>query len=293
MELRQLHYFRVIAEEQHFGRASQRLRIAQPALSRQVRLLEAELGVALFERLPRGVRLTSAGAILAQHCGALAAQIDQMVTQTRAAAAGSLGLLRLGFIEVAAWQGAVPATIRAFREAFPGVDLKLSALTSQAQRDALEAGELDAGFFYNPPPDERLVSHLIARHTILLALPADSPLAADGILAVEDLHGQDFVGFRREASPRLHDDLSAALARKGFEPRIVAESSSEADMLALVTTGSGIAFVNSCQQWRQPPGIRFATVGDLDVGLDLALVARRDNSSPALRHFLALTAARQ
>lgn len=288
MELRQLHYFRAIAEEEHFGRASTRLHIAQPALSRQVRLLEEELGVSLFERLPRGVRLTAAGRVLLRRCQRLSAEIDDIVAETRAAAAGSVGLLRLGFIEVSAWQGIVPETIRAFRTEFPKVELALSAMPTLAQLVALKDKRIDLGYLYNPPDDPDLASLPLLRHEVVLAVPSHAPYALARELPLEALRGENFIGFRRQVSIRYFDDLAAAFKARGFEPKIVAEMESEPDMLALVNAGAGLAFVNSCQRWRQPAGIRFVRVPELDVGLELALVSRRDNATPALAHFIAL-----
>ncbi|MGV8937741.1 MAG: LysR family transcriptional regulator [Allorhizobium sp.] len=290
MELRQLHYFRVIAEEEHFGRASARLRIVQPALSRQIKLLEAELDVALFERLPRGVRLTAAGHVLLDHCRLVAAQLDRAVTETRAAATGATGVLRLGFIEVAAWDGIVPQTIRRFRDAFPDVQLALSAMASPEQIDAIRDRRIDAGILYNPPGDADLLVRPLIRHAVMLAVASGTPLGQRKTVALADLHDQAFIGFRRAASPRYHDTLFSAMRAAGFEPKMAAEMASEADMLALVNTGAGVAFVNGCQRWRPPHGVTFLTVCDLEVDLELALVCRRDNGAAVLARFVAMIA---
>jgi DNA-binding transcriptional LysR family regulator len=288
MDLRQLLYFRAVAEEEHFGRASERLHIAQPALSRQVRLLEGELGVALFDRLPRGVRLTAAGHTLLRHSRLIAAASDRAIAETRAAAAGHIGSLRIGFIEVAAWQGVVPDCIRRYRTGFPNVDLALSAMSSTAQVAALYDGQLDGGFLYNPPDDPRFERHPVARHPVILAVSSESELARRQEVDLDELRDMNFIGFRRDASPRFFDDLAAALALRDFVPTTIAEMGAEADMLALVHTGLGIAFINSCQRWRPPLGITFVTVRDLDVALDLAFVFPKDQVSPPLAHFAAM-----
>jgi len=288
MELRQLHYFIAIADEEHFGRASMRLRIAQPALSRQIRLLEAELGIDLFERLPRGVRLTAAGRVFQDQCRQTLAHLSRGVAAAKAAAAGQLGVLRLGFIEVAAWKGLVPEAIRRFRAGFPGVDLTLSAMASGDQIAAVHDGRLDAGILYNAAPDPDLSALALTRHSVLVAVPEASDLAARADLGFDDLRDRVFVGFHRAASPRFHDDLATACAIAGFAPRYIAEMSGEADMLALVNAGVGLAFVNSCQRWRPPQAIRFLPVRDLEVNLELSLVWRSDNRSPALARFAAI-----
>ncbi|GHC28992.1 MULTISPECIES: LysR family transcriptional regulator [Gemmobacter] len=291
MELRQLHYFIAIAETEHFGRASTSLRIAQPALSRQMQLLEAELGIDLFERLPRGVRLTPAGRVFLDQTREVKAQLARAVAAARSAAAGTGGRLRLGLIEVAAWQGLLPETIRRFRAEFPQVELALSAMSSPAQLAAIQGGTLDAGFLYNPPDDPALGQLALGFHRMILAVPSGAPFAARTGVRLADLEGQDMIGFRRGASPRLSDDLTAALRGAGVTPRRIAETESEADILALVNAGLGMAFVNENQRHRPPPGVRFLPVTDMEVRLHLALVWHRGTPSPARDRLAELTQA--
>ncbi len=285
MELRQIQYFIAIAELEHFGRASQRLRIAQPALSRQVKLLEAELGTLLFERLPRGVRLTEAGRVFLERTRGLVQQLDHAVLETRAAAEGRAGALRLGVIEVAAWEGVVPESLRRFRAAFPEVRLVLSALSGARQIDAIRLKHLDAGLLYNPPDDPALAVLPLARHPVMLAVHAASPLAGAEAVRLADLADQDFIGFHRRESPRFYDDLQAAFDRARFTPRISAEMRNEADMLALVSAGAGVALVNSCQRFRPPQAVRFLPVPGLDVALTLALVHPADGDAPVVGRY--------
>ncbi|HMS94281.1 MAG TPA: LysR family transcriptional regulator [Tabrizicola sp.] len=284
MELRQIQYFVAIAELEHFVRASQRLRIAQPALSRQMKLLEAELGVELFERLPRGIRLTDAGRVLLSHLREVNAQIAAAVTATKAAAVGRLGVLRLGVIEVAAWQGIVPESIRRFRAGFPEVELLLSSFDSAAQLTAIRRGGLDAGFLYNAPADPSLAVRPLRFDPVVLAVPEASPLAGRKGLSIGDLAQEPFIGFRRHLSPRYFDDTQAAFRKAGIEPRIIAEMGTEADMLALVGSGMGIAFVNASQAWRPPHSVRFVEVADFEVGLQLCFVHLKDNTSAVVAH---------
>lgn len=288
MELRQIQYFIAIAELEHFGRASMKLRIAQPALSRQIRLLEAELGVELFERLPRGVRLTEPGRVMLNHCRGLSQQISQAVQATRAAAAGRLGTLRLGVIEVSAWEGIVPEGIRLFRDAFPEVELVLSAIDSGAQLNAIRQGRLDAGFLYNAPDEPTLQMLRLERHPVMLAVNADSPLAERDNFTTRELADQSFIGFCRQVSPRYYDDTQAAFRQAAVTPHFIAEMWTEADMLALVSAGAGIAMVNSCQRWRPPHKVRFKTLVDFDVCLELCFVHLAENRQPVIAHLASL-----
>jgi DNA-binding transcriptional LysR family regulator len=286
MELRQILYFVAIAEAEHFGRASQRLRIAQPALSRQIKMLEAELQVSLFERLPRGVRLTAAGRTFLSRMRGLEQQIAQAAESARAAAQGRHGTLRLGFIEAVAWQGLIPDALRLFRNQHPGVELGLVAMPTAEQLAALRRGDTDAALVYNPQPSSDLTATPLERHPVILAVPAGSALAERGTATLADLRDQPLVGFQRRASPRFYDDVHARFREVGLMPRYVAELSAETEILALVSAGAGMALANSCQMHRPPTGVRFMLLRDLHVSLELCIVHRTDAVTPALERFM-------
>lgn len=285
MELRQIYYFVAIAEAEHFGRAALRLHIAQPALSRQMKLLEAEMGVELFERLPRGVRLTAAGRVFLNETRGLHAQIARATEAAKAAAAGQHGALRLGFIEAAAWQGLVPDALRHFRNRFQGVELSLAAMPTAEQLAALRQGQLDAALVYNPLPADDLTIVPLVRHPVVLAVPTESPLARREAVSLIDLADHPLIGFQRRASPRFFDDVHSRFRSVGFTPRYIAELTSETDILALVSAGAGIALANSAQMWRPPHGVRFVDVQDLGVSLELSLVHASGSIAPTLQQF--------
>lgn len=288
MELRQIQYFIAIAEVEHFGRAALRLRIAQPALSRQMKLLEAELGIELFERLPRGVRLTAAGRVFLDEARHMLVQLTRAVAAAQGAAAGKAGSLRLGFIEAVAWQGLVPDAIRRFRNEFPGVALTLAAMPTGEQLASLRQGRLDAALIYNPLPADDLTVLALVRHPVVLAVPVESPLAERTALMLRDLEDQPLIGFQRRASPRFFDDLQARFRAVGLTPRFVAELATETEILAMVSAGAGLALANSRQIWRPPHGVRFIPVNDLAVSLTLSLVHASENRNPTVNHFIAI-----
>lgn len=288
MELRQIQYFVAIAEAEHFGRAAQRLRIAQPALSRQMKLLEAELGIDLFERLPRGVRLNAAGRTFLTEIRDLHGQIGRAVAAARAAAAGQHGRFRLSLIEAVAWRGLVPDAIRRYRTEFPAVDLSLIALPTAEQLAALRQRQSDAALIYNPPPAEDLTAIPLMDHPVVLAVPVESPLADRETVTLADLADQPMIGFQRRASPQFFDDIQAGLRAAGVVPRQMVELVTETEILALVSAGAGMALVNACQIWRPPHGVRFLPVRDLGVHLRLALVHRQGDRAPALLQFVAI-----
>lgn len=288
MDLRQIRYFIAVAEDEHFGRASERIHIAQPALSRQIQLLEAELGVTLFERLPRGVKLSAAGRTFREHCSQILIDLGHAVSETQAVSRGESGMLKLGFIEVAAWNGVIPETIMEFRRNNPNVTLVLSAMNSLDQVEGIYDGRIDAGFLYNPPIDPLLTIHPIARHKVLLAVPSSSAFAGRKSVDIAELSGQPMIQFHRRASPAFYDEMHRALFQSGIAVNVVHEAENEAEMLALVTTGLGNALVNQCQKWRKPVGVELLPVKGFEVGLNLALVYRTNHAVPALERFLSL-----
>ena len=283
---RRIRYFIAVAEDEHFGRASRRLRIAQPALSRQIRTLEDELGFDLFERLPRGVRLTHPGRVLLAEMREVEAQLLRGIAAARSAAEGRHGRLRLSLIDSAAWHGVVPNALRAYRARFPDVEVSLSTMPAAQQIAWLSEGRTDAAIVYNIAEADGLVSTHLASIPIVLAMPADCPLLALPRIRVRDLSDYPLIGFQRAASPKLFDDLTAALADIDFTRNFISEPTNEADMLALVSMGSGLALANAMQSWRPPHGVAFAPVEDLNVTQSLNVLHRRDDNSPLRASFI-------
>src|ERR1700755_1336395 len=151
MELRHLRYFVAVGEEQHYGRASRILRVAQPALSRQIQDLEKEVGFKLFDRLPRGVKLSAAGKLFLEDARRILQAISGATTRAARVARGQSGTLRVGFPENASWHGVVPESLRRFRKRQPDAELQLTPATSLEQIEAIRSGRLDAGFVFNMP----------------------------------------------------------------------------------------------------------------------------------------------
>lgn len=289
MELRHLRYFVAAAEEENFGRAAARLNLAQPALSRQIRDLEAELGAALFDRIGRGVRLSAAGAVFLEDARRILAASHAAAARARAVAEGEAGTLRLGLLDATAWGGEVPALLARFRAAHPEVRLELSATNTIAQLAALQAGELDAGFLYRQgelPPG--LARRPIREDALVAALPRGHRLAAGRrALRPMDLAGEPFVWFPRAVAPAYFDRAMAAFAAVGLVPRVVQEGASDSVMLSLVSAGVGVSLVNSVARWRRPDGVVLRDVAGLDLPLPLDLVWR-EPPAPPMRHLLRL-----
>ena len=289
MELRHLRYFVAVGEEQHYGRAARRLCVAQPALSRQIQDLENEIGFKLFDRLPRGVKISAAGKALLEDVRRILQQVDQAKTHAGRVARGQAGTLRVGFIESASWHGVVPDSFREFRERQPGAELQLSPLSSLDQLEAIRAGRLDAGFVFNFPKKDRELDQLqVGSHYLVLAAPKEHRLTKLKRLRLRDLSDVNFVWFPRRLSPAYYDRLMHECFRGGLKsPHIIQEAADQATMLSLVSCRLGVAFVNEATRWRCPEDVVLVPVADLNLPWPSSLVWRKDNLSPLLAGFVA------
>src|SRR6266446_3374931 len=172
MELRHLRYFVAVGEDQHYGQAAQRLRVAQPALSRQIQNLEEEIGFKLFDRLARGVKISAAGKLFLEDARRILQQVDEATKRARRVASGQSGTLRVGFVESISWHGVVPDSFRQFRERQPDVELQLKPLSSLQQLEAVRSGQLDAGFVFTIANiDRELAQFEVASINLMLAAP--------------------------------------------------------------------------------------------------------------------------
>ena len=289
MELRHLRYFVAVGEDEHYGRASKRLRVAQPALSSQIQDLEREIGLQLFDRLPRGVRLSAGGKVFLEDCRRILQEVDAAAVRAERAARGLIGTLRVGFTESASWHGLVPDSLREFRRRHPEAELLLSQLISLDQVEAVGAGRLDAGFVYHVPGSDPDMDHLpVGSHQVVLATPKRHPVSRLKGLRLRNLTETDFVWFPRRQHPANYDRLLQACSRGGLtNPRIVQEAVDQATMLSLVACGMGVAFVTDATRWRCPKDVVLQRVVDLRLPITVSLIWRQDNGSPLLARFVA------
>lgn len=287
MELRHLRYFVAVGEDEHYGRAAQRLRVAQPALSSQIQDLEREIGVQLFDRLPRGVRLSAAGKVFLEDCRRILQDVNEAAVRAERAARGMIGMLRLGFTESASWHGVVPDSLREFRRTHPETELQLSSLISLDQVEAVRSGRLDAGFVYVTTSDPQIAQLSVASHQVVLAMPRRHRVSRLKRLLLRDLVETDFVWFTRRQHPANYDRLLRACSRGGLtNPRIVQEAVDQATMLSLVSCGLGVAFVTDATRWRCPKEVVLRKVDDLRLLLTVSCIWRKGNGAPLLASFL-------
>jgi DNA-binding transcriptional LysR family regulator len=288
MELRQLRYFVAVAEELSFTRASERLHVAQPALSVQVRQLEGELSVELLDRSRRAIRVTAAGEVLLSEARRLLAGLDQTVELVRRTGAGQVGHLVVGFVPSAANE-ALPPLLRRYGTAHPAVELTLHELAPDALIRGLHEGRLDVCFLYLPFDDATLATAVVAREAFVAAVPADHSLAdEDGPLNPRALADEPFVLPARHGMPGLHAQVLALCREAGFSPRPVQEDVWLVQtIIGLVAAGVGVALVPASAQALQRRNVVYRRLrGDGDHKVELAAAWRRDDASAVLRAFV-------
>ena len=294
MELRHLRYFVAVAEAENIRRAAERLHIVQPALSRQMQQLEEELECALFDRLPRGIRLNAAGKAFLESARDILRRTNEAVAHARRVAQGEAGRLHIGFIENASWFGALPKSIRQYRARYPQVGLELHSMFSTEQFEAIGAGRLDAGFCYTLETlPESCQALLLRTDTVVLAVPRHYGWKKRGGVRLAELTTEAFVGLSRSSAPAYVDRIVSATYAGGLSPNIVQEAIDERTLLSLVSAGIGIGFCNSANTGRKPHLVDFVPVVDFALRLPLCFVWNRSNSSAALGAFHSVVARHQ
>ena len=289
MELRHLRYFIGVGEEQHFGRAAERLQIAQPALSRQIQDLEREVGFLLFERLPRGVRLSEAGKVFLSDARRILQDVNDAKRRAERIALGQAGTLRVGIATAISWHGVVVNAFREFRRRQPDVELVLHHMVSVHQVEAVLADRLDAGLAAAVTPwHEDLEHRQFALDRMVIAVPKGHPLTKPARIRLRDLRSMPFIWFHRWVNPAFYDQMMEACARGGLSaPRIVQEATDRDTVLGLVQCQIGIAWLTESTRWHCPRGVVLLPVVDMPVRLPFNLIWKKDNSSPLLQKFVA------
>ena len=295
LDLRQLRYFVTVAEELHFGRAALRLHMTQPPLSQTIQALEELLGAPLFDRNRRGVTLTPAGSALLPEARRLLAQAQELPQLVQRAAGGEVGRITLAFVSSADYS-VLPPFLRAYRAAYPQVQITLQEATSDLQLDDLLHNRIDAGLLIPPLPDKARVDldYLpVLREPLVLALPAGLPaLKKRGKLALTAL--QDILPelpliiFPRAISPALYDAILSVFRDAGITPVIGQQAIQMQTIVGLVSAGMGMALVPQSVSNLMRPGVEYRALADTTPLVETGLAWRRDNASPVLRGFLEL-----
>jgi DNA-binding transcriptional LysR family regulator len=284
MELTRLKSFIVLAERLHFGEAARLLHLSQPALSKQIRQLEDEIGAPLFDRGRHGARLTEVGSLFAEEARRLVRQADAALEQGRRAARGEVGRLAIGF--GFSTVTLVPRVISKFRLRHPGVEIELRDMSTPEQTDALRAGRINIGFV-RLPAGRGLRQLPVLEDRLALASPAPDKKGhkPGGLSGSRD---SPFIVLRRGLSLSLHEHIIRLCARYGFHPRVVQEANEYPTVLGLVAAGLGVALVPESQLRTRIEGVTIQRIGDRAARWQVGAAWRREKGSPLTAEFLGL-----
>jgi DNA-binding transcriptional LysR family regulator len=287
VELRQLRYFVAVAEELHFRRAAERLYVAQPAVSEQIRKLEAELGVRVFDRTPRGVALTEAGTALLDEGRQVLQQADAAQRAARSAHQRGHSRLRLGY-GPDALPACVPRALRRLAASAGDLEVRLQTGPPPRLLDALREQRLDAVVAGLPARVEGLHSTPLGDEGLAVALPAGDPRAEQPALALEDLAGDPLLIAPADADPAFHHGVLSMFRGDGLSPRLVELSEARVDLALLaVASGCGLALLTrSSRERHASPGIRIVDVAAGHALLEYALLTRPHDDRRATRALL-------
>ena len=290
MELRHLRYFVAVAHEGHITRAADKLHIAQPPLSQQIKALEAEIGAPLFVRHPRGVALTDAGRSFLADAEAILAAVGQAAQRARRTARGETGRIAVGFTTSAPFHPLVARAIREFRSARPDVSFVLEESSSGDMLAGLREERLDIAFIRSGVADpEGLAVHPLLQEDMVAALPARHRLGRRAHLALKDLADETFILYRRPDGRGLFDVIIAACTAAGFSPHVGQEAPRIVSTLNLVAAGLGITIVPASLSRLPLEGVTYRTLkGRPAIKVPLNLACRADERSAATLAFIDL-----
>ncbi|MFI8789030.1 LysR family transcriptional regulator [Streptomyces sp. NPDC055105] len=280
MELRQLRYFLALTEECHFGRAAARLHVAQPALSQQIKQLERELGIPLFNRSTRRVEPTEAGRQLTGYARALVAEEERARVHMRELATGHAGRVCVGFIGTATYD-VLPQVARTVRAQLPGVtmDLRGELLTPELV-EGLKSGTYDLAVVRGAVADTDLRITPLRSEPLVAVLPSHHPLAGRPRVALEALADEPFVIHPSQSRSSMYDRVLSACERAGFQPASLVEVGETATLVVFVAAGHGVALVPQSVQSLSLDGVTYVPLAEPE-SVTLALARRAHRNSPA------------
>lgn len=287
LETRQLRYFVAVAEELHFGRAAHRLHISQPPLSQQIRQLEEALGVTLFERTQRSVKLTYAGGVFLVQVRSALNKLEDAVDLVRNADKGEAGFLRCGYTAASAY-AVIPAVIHAFKQRYPLIEVALRELLSGDQFKDIHEGRLDVGLVRPFGSLPGLVTEKLVEESLMVAIPSEHPLAQQRIIEIQDLQEQPFIGFSKLGSQYFHDMIEALLSEEKVVPIHVQRATQPHAVVALVSAGLGLAIVPDASVRVHMDRVVYRPLHANKLPRpELHLCWRREGLTPLIRNFVA------
>lgn len=287
MELRHLRYFTAVAREMSFSRAAEKLHIAQPPLSRQIRQLEDELGAELFDRSARPLKLTRAGQFFEGQARLLLERLAEAQSATQRIARGKRAWFGIGFVPSTLY-GALPEVLRRFREAQPELEVGLVEMTTVQQIDALKAGRIDVGFGRMRFDDERITAELVREEPLVAALPADHPLVRSKKLSLRQLASEPLLLYPAKPRPSYADQVLAIFRARELRPAIALEANELQTAIGLVASGMGYTLVPRSVQGLHREGVTYLPLTDKGVHTQVIMNSRAGDTSELLGQMRAL-----
>jgi DNA-binding transcriptional LysR family regulator len=281
MELRHLKYFITVAEELHFTRAAEKLFIVQPALSRQIKQLEDELGVLLFNRTKRVVTLTEAGQFFYKEVKELFLMLDQAKSRTKQIETGSVGKIRVGYVG-SSMMTVLPKLITTLQKKQPDLHLELFEIPAKIQMESLLAEKLDIGFLRIPYEEKDLNQEVIFIETYSLVLPANHKKSEKNYKGLHEFAGENFILPPRSAGEKYFDNIISLCTSAGFSPNIVHESHYENATVRLVENNIGISIFPTSYRKAFNAKVKFIELKDIPDRLQLSIVWKKNNNNASL-----------
>ena len=287
LDIRQLHYFVAVAEDEHVGKAAERLHISQSPLSRQIAQLEDKLGLTLFERSQQRIRLTRDGRTFLAETQAFLAHAKRLEGLGQRLGCGDEGGLCIGYLENAVHSGVLPNALRNLRAERPAVHIALYSQNSSEQLEGLRQRSLDLALVCAPPAanDPDLQAAQVLSDPMLLAIPEDHPLAEAKRFTPEDLAAQKWIGVMHQEGALHHDTFIAACAKAGFTPDIALEASEPLAALGLVAAGLGMTMIQQSLRHQAPAGVRLHEISWFNYRTSLWVAWHKINLRPLVESF--------
>ena len=286
MELRHLRYFQVVAQELNVTRAAERLHMAQPPLSRQIRQLEDEVGVALFDRVGRGLRLTEAGRFLLEQTTQLTQRLEETIESTRRIGRQDKRWFGIGFVPSVLY-GVLPELIRELRGSAQQVEVGLAEMITVEQVEALKSGRIDLGFGRLVINDPAIRQEVVMAEPLVAAVPAGQPAPAQATLTAQGLATRPFILYPARPRPSYADHLLSLFRAQGLQLRVAQEANELQTALGLVAAGVGITLVPASIQRLHRDDVRYCPIDAPGFVSPVIMSYRVGDSSPFLAQAVA------
>jgi DNA-binding transcriptional LysR family regulator len=269
----------------HFGRAAEKLHIAQPPLSKQIQQLEIELGFELFARTKRSVALTPAGEVFLVEVERIFKNLDRAIDIGRKTSRGELGQISIGFVGSATYN-ILPVMLQKFRDRYPHVQIELHELTTDRQLIWLREGKIDLGLIRPPIIDSDVTVKVVFEEPLIVALPVNHQLANVESIDLSLLATEPFILFPRQLAPGLYDPIITICRAAGFSPMVVQECIQIQTIISLVSANMGVSIVPKSTQDIQRQGVVYKPILDDTPVASIALIWRTNDDSPTVARLL-------